>query len=111
MTKFYTGLDGKLCQHIFNTVADIHSSKLSKIQEFFIVLIKCRLNLLEQDLGYRFGVSQSTISRIFRKWIPVMTCCLTFLIKWPAREDLLITMPSSFREHFPKCVIILNSFY
>ena len=32
------------------------------------------------------------------------------LIKWPAREDLLKTMPSSFREHFPKCVIILDCF-
>ena len=34
-------------------------SSLSKFQQFFAVLMKLRLSLSDQDIAYRFGVSQS----------------------------------------------------
>ena len=43
--------------------------KLSPREEFFMVLIWLRLGSLEQDLADRFGVSCSTVSRIFTTWI------------------------------------------
>ena len=55
-----------------------------------------RLGLLELDLVYRFGIAQSTISRIICKWITVMASSLSFLIHWPEREQLRKTMPSCF---------------
>ena len=42
---------------------------LPPMEEFFLVLVRLRLGLLEEDLAYRFGVSQSTVSRIIITWI------------------------------------------
>ena len=47
-------------------------SVLSAFQHMIVVLMKLRLNLGDQDIAYRFGVNQSTISRCFNKWIDVM---------------------------------------
>ena len=75
-----------------------------------MVLMKLRLNLTNQDIAYRFGVHQSSVSRNFRKWIDVMYIRLKPLIKWPECEDLLKTMPMDFKNTFQKCVIILDCF-
>ena len=45
---------------------------LSPMDEFFLTLVRLRLGLLEDDIAYRFGVSQSTVSRIFTSWINFM---------------------------------------
>ena len=63
-----------------------------------VVLMKLRLNVGDQDLAFRYGVSQSTISRYFSKWIDVMYVHLKPLIKWPKRDRLLKTMPADFRK-------------
>ena len=39
--------------------------KLSPLEEFFLTMVLLRLGLLEQDITYRFSISQSTISRIY----------------------------------------------
>ena len=83
---------------------------LSKFEEFIAMLMKLRLGLFDQDLAYRFGVHQSTISRNFRKWIDAMFIRLKPLIKWPGREELQKTLPLDFREHFKKCVVIIDCF-
>ena len=46
-----------------------HSNKgrprsLPPMEEFFLTLVRLRLGLLEQDIAYHFGISQSTVSRI-----------------------------------------------
>ena len=45
---------------------------LSPMDEFFFTLVRLRLGLLEQDIAYCFGVSQSTVSRVFTSWINFM---------------------------------------
>ena len=72
--------------------------KLSRFQEILLVLMKLRLNLEEQDLAYRFCVSQSTVSNVFRKWIYIMAEQLSFLIHWPSREQMMTSMPMVFRK-------------
>ena len=83
-------------------------SSITKFQQFIMVLMKLRLNLPNQDIAYRFGIHQSSVSRNFRKWIDVMYIRLKPLIKWPEREDLLKTMPLDFKNTFQKCVIIID---
>ena len=113
--QFYTGLpDVHVFKHVFNLIENYvpanNASTMTKLQEFCIVLMKLRLNLLEQDIAYRFGISQPTVSRIFEKWLLVMARRLSFLIKWPERDILRRTMPTCFREFFPKCIVIIDCF-
>ena len=75
-----------------------------------MVLIKLCLNLFDQDLLYRFGISQSTVSRYFKKWITIMFVRLQPLVKSPGREELQLTMPIEFKKHFNRCVAIIDCF-
>ena len=35
---------------------------------------------------------------------------LSYLIQWPERGELIKTMPTEFRKHFQKCVVIIDCF-
>ena len=68
--KFYTGLPSYArLMAVFNFVsADLkehHNSNLILFQQFLVSIIKLHLNLCDQDIAYRFGVNQSTISKTF----------------------------------------------
>ncbi len=111
--KFYTGLpNSKILKAVFNLIepalAHHKHCKLTPYQEFIMVLMKLRLNYQMQDLAYRFGVSFSTVSRIFSKWINIMSHRLCHLIFWPNRDTLMETMPiCSFGK---KVAIIIDCF-
>ena len=88
----------------------ITSAKKSVFEQLIMVLMKLHLNLGDQDLAYRFQVTQSTVSRYFNRWINVLYTCLSCLITWPERDELMKTMPMEFRKHFRKCVVIIDCF-
>ena len=71
-------------------------------------LMKLRLNLFDEDLAFRFGIHQSSVSRNFHRLLDIMFTCTSNLIKWPDRETLRQTMPSSFRKFFKKCAVIID---
>ena len=81
---------------------------LSRFQEILMVLMKLKLNLEETDLAYRFKISQSSVSRIFNKWIHIMSERLKFLIRWPDREVVRKTLPVEFKKFFSRCVSIID---
>ena len=76
------------------------AAKLSKFDCFILTLMKLRLNASNYDLGFRFGISESTVSRAFAKWMEAMDILLSFLITWPDREIIQKTMPFFFRPHY-----------
>ena len=82
-------------------------SGLPLFQQHILVLIKLRLNIANQYLGYQFGVHHSTISRYFRKLI-VMYERLKPIILWPERNELLKTMPVDVKKTFKKCIVIIG---
>ena len=111
-TRFYTGLPniGMLkatFEHVHNTLPAERSTKLSPFQEFVCTMIKLSINLPIEDLGYRFKISTSTVSRIILKWLRQMDIWLRDLIYWPDREELQKTMPVCFQESFGKKVAII----
>ena len=79
---------------------------LSPLEEFFLVLVRLRLRLLEQDLAYRFGISQPTVSRIFNTWINFLFLQFEQLPLWTPKALIVSHMPKVFKERYPSRVII-----
>ena len=82
---FYTGLHSFNVQMSVNTfvatsLTETPVSMLSKFQCFILTLMKLRLNLSNYDLAFRFGIGESTVGRIFARWIEAMDIRLSFLI-------------------------------
>ena len=96
--KFYTGIDLSAFQDVLVLLADSPgrmsyvdkgdevqagrgqqgpARRLSVQDELLLTLVKLRHDFPEADLACRFGVSQSSVSRIFTAWIS----CLFFLLK------------------------------
>ena len=112
---FHTGLPSfSTLMAIFNFVAPfvprMAHSVLPQFQQYMMTLMKVCLHLLDQDLTYRLGVSQSTVSKTWQKWVDAMFIRLKHLIKWPTREQLKKAMSSDFKRHFNKCVCIIDCF-
>ena len=72
-------------------------SKLPHFECFTFTLMKLRLNLSNYDLAFRSSVLESTVGRVFSKWIKLMDIRLSQLIKWPDRGELQKTMLFCFR--------------
>ena len=113
--KYYTGLPTfgvlKTLYHFVATdlLSDITGSKLDSFEQFIMTLMKLCLNL-DQDLAYRFNISQPTVSRYFARWLDLLYTKLSCLIFWPDRDTLLKTTPIEFQKHFKKCAIIIDCF-
>jgi len=105
--KYYTGLpSNELLKTVFSFVTIglpecFKNGPCSVFQQFVMVLMKLRLNLGCQDLGYQFGVHYSTVSRYFDKWLDVLYNRLC------QRE----TMQQEFRKNFRKCARLLRDIY
>ena len=113
--KFYTGLPSyPRLMTVFNYLSsDLVESKCSALplfQQFVITLMKLRLNVCDQDIAYRFGISQSTVSKNFRKWVNIMYLYLKPFIVWPGCEEVLKSMPDAFKREFKKCIYIIDCF-
>ena len=67
LLRFYIGLSSftvlmALFNLVFVAILESPTSKLSKFQAFVLTLMKLRLDVSNYDLGFRFGISVSTLS-------------------------------------------------
>ena len=73
--------------------------KLTQRDEFLLTLMKLRLNLLNEDLADRFGISPSLCSRTFTTWVKVISKTLgNALIAWLPVENIRENLPVGFRK-------------
>lgn len=84
-------------------------SNLSQEDELFLMLVRLRLDLKEQDLANRFDLSIATVSRVFITWINFCYLRLGLLPCWPDRSTIRNTMPASFKELYPHTTAILDA--
>ena len=82
---------------------------LSPIDEFFLILVCLRLGLLEQDIAYQFGISQSTVSRIFTTWINFLFIQFKQIPLWPPKEVIDTYMPKNFKQQYPTTRVIIDA--
>ena len=116
MVTFYTGLPSYTAfQGLFQLFEPLLSkdeskSRLLLVDELLLVLMKLRLAVPNDDLGYRFDVTPTAVSSIFHKWIDVMSVELKCLIYWPDPVTLKENLPDSFRKHYSKVKCIIDCF-
>ena len=71
--------------------------------------MKLRLALLTVDLGFRFHVSATTVSRIFITWAKLMSKELSVLIVWPmsttGQENSAILFQKALPQIKVRCII------
>ncbi|VDI51019.1 Hypothetical predicted protein [Mytilus galloprovincialis] len=100
----YTGVTKEVfftlveCMSQFNTF----SFQLDIADQIMLVLMRLKLNLIFQDLGRRFGISDSLACKMFNSWIPLLADKLKALIIWLPRETLRDCCPESFKENYPR---------
>ena len=100
----------------FTTVVEIVAPQVQEVGkltlkgEFLmkLQLTKPWLRLLNEDLGYKFGVSVSTVSRMFHKWLEVMYITLQLCIRWSDKETVRITLLTAFKKHYSKVCCIID---
>ena len=82
---------------------------LPPLEEFFLVLVRFRLGLFERDLGDRFGISLSTVSRICITWINFLYIKLKEIPMWPKQESVHSCMPACFKQLYPTTRVIIDA--
>ena len=126
LVQFFTGLPSYLVFHAFfeflePVVNELNywgsksrsrqrhrTCKLDPLNQYFLTLVKLRSNLKLQDLAFRFGVSETVVSRYLTTWV----CFLYHHIKeidWmPSVQQVLGTLPHSFRDKYPTTYAIID---
>ena len=84
------------------------SRKLSLETEFFMTLMKLRLDLLQLDLANRFGVGVGKVSQIFITWIKLLSKELGVLVIWPSKDQVRKNLPLCFKKLYPKVRTIID---
>ena len=93
-------------QHIYLSRRDVETHLHPKMSSLLCWLLW--LNLMLEDLGYRFNLSKGSISRMFHTWIDVTYARLKFLIVWPTRDVVRHNMPQVFKGLYPTCRCIID---
>ena len=82
---------------------------LQPVDELLLVLMRLHLGLFEQDLAYRFAVSQPTVSRVWSTWINFLYHKLKDLPLWMSRDSVQATMPTMFKMDYSTTRIIIDA--
>ena len=82
---------------------------LPPLEEFFLVLVRLRLGLLEKDLAYRFGISPATVLRIWKTWMNFLHLQFKEIPLWPSKAMVKAYMPKCFQDAYPSTRVILDA--
>ena len=82
---------------------------LDPLNQFFLTLVKLRLNLRVIDLAIRFGISKSLVSKYFITWVCFLYNHLKEIDWTPHAEQVAATLPTTFRDKYPTTYSILDA--
>lgn len=128
--RFYTGVSVETFRHILQMLGDAPakmdysgrkvgdhdgkrqqytSRKLNLQDQLLLTLVKLRHNFPESDLGNRFGISQSSVSRIFTTWVLCLYHSFREVNIWPSRRLVNMFMPESFAKKYPSTRVVIDA--
>ena len=82
---------------------------LTPLNQFFLTLIKLRLNLQMVDLSIRFGISTPLVSKYFNTWVCFLYQHLKEIDWTPSVEQVSATLPCAFQKLYPTTYSILDA--
>ena len=85
-----------------------HRRILTPLNQLFLTLVKLRQNLKTKDLAFRFGMSVTQVSRYITTWISFLYHHLKEINWMPSVEQVLGTLPPSFKEKYPNTYAIID---
>ena len=81
--------------------------KLSLEQEFLLIM-RSRLGLLQEDLAWRFQVSDTTAPKVITTWVKLFSKEFGCLIICPSKGQICATPPVCFKNIYLKTKVIIN---
>lgn len=113
---FYTGFDNynhfMLVFHLLGKAAyelDYKCSLIPPVDQFFLAMMKLRLNKTDLELSFMFNVSTSTVSALVNTWINFMYFQFREIDIWPSRNVVNDHMPQGFKKSFPSTRVVLDA--
>lgn len=119
--KYYTGFDFLQFINIFHFVApdenqlpfslqkNVHGCKMLSVKDqFFMVLMKLRVNFDFKHLANLHKISEPDCGVLFRAWINYLFYRFGSLPIWPHRDVLAAQMNDKFKQDFPNTFAILD---
>lgn len=85
------------------------SRALTVENEFFLVLCRLKVGLLEEDSSAIFGVCQSVVSQIVNTWIKFIFFRFKELDVFPSREIVQLHIPECFRKKYSTTTLIIDA--
>ena len=82
---------------------------LSVVEEFFLVLCRYKVGLLEEDLAARFRISQGLVSRIIVTWTKFMYYRFKELDIFPDRQIIELHKPECFKNKYEGTTVIIDA--
>jgi len=73
------------------------------------MLVPLHVGLMEQGIAFRFGITQSTVSRIVITWIIFLFLQFKELPLWPKGEVVSMYMPEVFKKQYPSTRVIIDA--
>jgi len=81
---------------------------LSPLNQFFLTLVKLKLNLRVLDLARRFGISKSLVSKYFITWVCFLYQHLKEIDLTPLAQQVASMLPCAFQEKYPSTYSVID---
>ena len=84
------------------------NTALTPLNQYFLTLVKLRLNLQVRDLAHRFCISTGLVSKYFITWVSFMYHHLKEIDWTPSVEQVAATLPCAFQDKYPTTYSIID---
>jgi hypothetical protein len=107
----WTGISSRL----FNVIHEFLSNKIgsssaiSSKNKLLIFLVKLKTNLTFSAISSLFSINRNTVSKIFKFVLNVAYEKFVKMLIWPSKEIIRSRMPTSFKDDFPDCRVIIDA--